>query len=155
MAFGHMCAYGLVAKLDWKTKGVRVGAIYLSHLRFADDIVVLAETSRELEKMIHSLLLESARVGLEMNASKTKIITNSQRFPISSNGQNIEYVDKYIYLGKQALKVKWQWAGHISRFQDNRWTIKATSWKGPLGKINVADQQTVADDIVEKRGVTG
>ncbi|GBP73997.1 Retrovirus-related Pol polyprotein from type-1 retrotransposable element R2 [Eumeta japonica] len=65
-------------KLNWKTKGLGVGGVCLSHLRFADNIVVLAKISRNLEIVIQSLNQESARVGLEMNAAKTKIMTNSQ-----------------------------------------------------------------------------
>lgn len=88
-------------QLDWAKKGIRIGNRYLSHLRFADDIVILAETPKDLETMIESLDQESSRVGLEMNASKTNIMTNSRKRTITVKGNRIEYVDSYIYLGKQ------------------------------------------------------
>lgn len=87
--------------LNWKSKGIKVCGSYLNHLRFADDIAVLAETPAELEEMICSLDRESSKVGLEMNADKTKLITNSHKIPISAKDNTIEYVNSYIYLGKQ------------------------------------------------------
>ena len=245
-------------KLDWKQKGIKIGDCYLHHLKFADDIVLLAETPTKLEDMIHSLDQESSKIGLEMNASKTKVMTNSNKVPIRSRGNNIEYVNSYIYLGKQvsfsrssneeeierrisitwkkfwslkeilkgnydlsmkkivldtcllpcllygcqtwaytkkvkqkirttqrsmersilqirkiqkirsdtirqktkitdaltqALKLKWQWAGHITRLIDNRWTIQTTIWKGPAGKRNIGRPiRRRADDITQIAG---
>lgn len=88
-------------KLDWKNRGVYINGHYLNHLRFADDIVVIAETAKDLEEMMTSLDCESSKIGLEMNAGKTKIITNNRERPIAIKGNNIEYVSEYIYLGKQ------------------------------------------------------
>lgn len=31
----------------------------------------------------------------------------------------------------KAVALKWKWAGHIARLQDQRWTIKVTEWRGP------------------------
>lgn len=53
----------------------------------------------------------------------------------------------------QALKLKWQWAGHISRYTDRRWTIQVTGWKGPQGKRKVGrPNKRWADDISKKAG---
>ncbi|KAL0881844.1 hypothetical protein ABMA27_001620 [Loxostege sticticalis] len=71
------------------------------YIYFSDDIVILAETPKDLETMIESLNQESSRVGLEVNASKTNIMTNSRKRTITVKGNRIEYVDSYIYLGKQ------------------------------------------------------
>ncbi|CAH2084829.1 unnamed protein product [Euphydryas editha] len=63
-------------KLDWKNLGIRINDKYLSHLRFADDIILVSKSSSELEQMIHHLQVENTRVGLEMNLEKTKLMTN-------------------------------------------------------------------------------
>ena len=34
----------------------------------------------------------------------------------------------------QARRRKWIWAGHVSRIQDNRWTLRITTWKSYEGK---------------------
>lgn len=88
-------------QLDWKKKGVYINGQYLNHLRFADDIVIIAETAKDLEEMMRSLDDESSKTGLEMNVNKTKILTNHRQRPLVINGNNIEYVSEYIYLGKQ------------------------------------------------------
>ncbi|GBP44639.1 ATP-dependent DNA helicase Q5 [Eumeta japonica] len=86
--------------IDWADKGILVLNERLTHLRFADDIAMFSETATGLEQMFQNLASESNKVGLEMNTSKTKIMTNSIETPISIEGQNIEYVKEYIYLGK-------------------------------------------------------
>ncbi|XP_069364231.1 uncharacterized protein [Maniola hyperantus] len=49
-------------------------------------LVQLAEKSRE--------------IGLTMNKSKTKIMTNKEQEDIEVDGEKIEYVTQYIYLGQ-------------------------------------------------------
>ncbi|CAH2104094.1 unnamed protein product [Euphydryas editha] len=91
----------IFSKINWDQKGILLNGKYLNHLRFADDIAILAETPKDLEEMVTTLDHESKKVGLDMNTSKTKIMTNHYKRPIQVNGQQIEYVDSYIYLGKQ------------------------------------------------------
>ncbi|CAH2094383.1 unnamed protein product [Euphydryas editha] len=78
-------------KLDWKNRGVYINGHYLNHLRFADDIAIIAETAKDLEEMMSSLDCESSKIGLEMNLNKTKILTNNCERPIMIKGNNIEY----------------------------------------------------------------
>ncbi|CAH2096381.1 unnamed protein product [Euphydryas editha] len=87
--------------LHWKDFGIQIKDTHLSHLRFADDIVLFSESSAELEQMIQSLQLEGEKVGLEMNLEKTKLMTNSTKTPIKIGNVCLDYVDSYIYLGKQ------------------------------------------------------
>ncbi|CAH2270055.1 jg17908 [Pararge aegeria aegeria] len=86
-------------KLNWENKGIKINGKYLSHLRFADDLVLLSEDPKELQYMLESLNRESETVGLEMNKGKTKVMTNKERVPITIKSTNIEYVKDYIYLG--------------------------------------------------------
>ncbi|CAH2216315.1 jg21798, partial [Pararge aegeria aegeria] len=90
----------IFSKLDWNKLGLYIHDAFLSHLRFADDIVILSETSSQLQYMIKSLQLASADVGLEINLTKTMTMTNSCKIPILINGSPLEYAEKYIYLGK-------------------------------------------------------
>lgn len=87
--------------LEWKNNGIWILNKRLTHLRFADDIALFSESATELEYMLQSLNTQSQKIGLKMNASKTKIITNSSRKPIKIEGKPIEYVNDYVYLGKQ------------------------------------------------------
>lgn len=89
------------SKLNWERKGLNINGNFINHLRFADDIILLSESAKEMESMIHSLKTMSYEVGLEMNLDKTKIMSNSIKHPIYLDEKPLEYVDSYIYLGKQ------------------------------------------------------
>ncbi|KAI8434265.1 hypothetical protein MSG28_012359 [Choristoneura fumiferana] len=91
----------IISKLNWSTVGLNINGERISHLRFADDLVLLSENSGELEYMIDTLQKASRQKGLEMNFSKTKVMTNSTRNQISIDNVPLDYVDSYIYLGKQ------------------------------------------------------
>lgn len=54
---------------------------YLSHLRFADGIVILSKTGNELQDILRSLAQVSSKVGLEMNSTKTKVMTKAENGP--------------------------------------------------------------------------
>lgn len=60
--------------LNWQSEGMKVNKDRLTHLRFADDIVLFADTSKKLEKIISTLNEESEKVGLKMNEDKTKTL---------------------------------------------------------------------------------
>lgn len=85
---------------EWKDRGILIKGKMLSHLRFADDIVLFAESTRDLEFMLQALHNHSVKVGLEMNFDKTKIMTNGCKRIIKVEGEPIEFVDDYVYLGK-------------------------------------------------------
>lgn len=86
-------------RMDWKGKGLSINGEKLTHLRFADDLVVFSPTKEGLQEMLSDLDTESRKAGLIMNTSKTKIMTNGTEEPIVVGGSVIEYVSEYIYLG--------------------------------------------------------
>lgn len=93
----------------------------LSHLRFADDLVLFAEDAKTLQDMLQTLSEESNKAGLTMNAYKTKILTNGTKSKITVDDTEIEYVDEYIYLG-QLITTKDQTAKEIQRRVNNSWS---------------------------------
>lgn len=84
--------------LQWETKGINIDGSYLNHLRFADDIVLISNNRHELSDMVKQLNDASKKVGLKMNISKTKIISNNEEH-ILIDGIELENVEEYIYLG--------------------------------------------------------
>ena len=64
----------------------------LTHLRFADDIILMSSSAKDLETMLTDLDTVSREIGLTMNTSKTKIMTNANVIPIHIKGEQIEYV---------------------------------------------------------------
>ena len=104
----------------WNTKGIEVGSKRLTNLRFADDIVLFVPTANELQIMLQDLSTASLKVGLAMNRSKTKVMTNSTKRRVEVDGQEIHYVDEYIYLG-QLVSFENRQEKEIDRRIDNAW----------------------------------
>ncbi|XP_026313952.1 uncharacterized protein LOC113225758 [Hyposmocoma kahamanoa] len=80
--------------LNWTGLVINVNGENLTHLRFADDIVIMAESLQDLQKMLNSLNAASLSVGLQMNLDKTKVLFNELVIsePISINGERLEVV---------------------------------------------------------------
>ncbi|KHN87960.1 Retrovirus-related Pol polyprotein from type-1 retrotransposable element R2, partial [Toxocara canis] len=92
----------LFSELDWDC-GIRVDGERLTHLLFADDCVLFAHSGPELQDKLLQLQIESKKIGLEMNLAKTKWMRNSlcRESRINIEGQIIQEVGSYVYLGQQ------------------------------------------------------
>ena len=87
-------------QLSWETRGLKRNGDYLSHLRFADDIHICANTPHELQQMLQALAVESENQDIKMNKSKTKVMMENDT-PIYFKNAQIEKVESYIYLGQR------------------------------------------------------
>ena len=85
-------------QLNWEGKGVIIDGQYLSHLRFADDVIIMSSLAAELQNMLDELHMAAKKVGLEMNLSKTKVMS-PEPISITIDGEIIEQVQSYVYLG--------------------------------------------------------
>ena len=47
-------------------------------------------------------------------------------------------------------RIKWRWAGHVARMQDNRWTIRITDWTPRYGKRNRGRPATRWRDEIDR-----
>lgn len=94
----------------------------LTHLRFTDDIVLIAETTDQLQTMLTEHDSKSSAIGLRMNHMKTKYV-RSANFPggqMVVGGDEIEEVEKYVYLG-QEVNMRRDMEKEISRRVRARW----------------------------------
>ena len=64
--------YAIINKINWENKGVRIDSEYLSHLIFADDIVLITNSTSKLQEMLQDIHGISKPVGLNMLLGKTK-----------------------------------------------------------------------------------
>ena len=81
---------------------VSIGGRTITNLRFADDIDGLAGDEQELADLVSRLDYTSASYGMEISAEKTKLMTkntNGINKKITVNGQRLETVSKFKYLG--------------------------------------------------------
>ena len=74
-------------KLYSEDLGLHIDGRKLRHLRFADDLILLDESKKKIEKGTQTLKTESSNVGLRMNITKTKLMTNSKMVPIEIQEQ--------------------------------------------------------------------
>ena len=71
----------------------------INNLRYADDTNLMAESEEELKSLLIKLKEESEKVGLKLSFQETKIMTSS---PITSwqiDGETMETVTDFIFLG--------------------------------------------------------
>ena len=70
---------------------------YLSHLRFADDIVLIPNNAEHFQEMLNELNWESLKVGLQMHKGKTRVVFNdkAQRRVIKVDNEALEVVEEY------------------------------------------------------------
>uniref|UniRef100_A0A8R1EQC1 Reverse transcriptase domain-containing protein n=1 Tax=Caenorhabditis japonica TaxID=281687 RepID=A0A8R1EQC1_CAEJA len=86
--------------------GIRINGQNLTHLRFADDIVLVASNPKAASLMIQELVEMCGKVGLRMNTNKTKFMRNkfASQSPVNVTLNNvttcIEEVNEYVYLGR-------------------------------------------------------
>ncbi|GBP52215.1 Retrovirus-related Pol polyprotein from type-1 retrotransposable element R2 [Eumeta japonica] len=57
---------------EWQNLGLNIDGRTLTHLRFADDIVLFAKTPDNLVRMLNELASESRKIGLKLNPEKLK-----------------------------------------------------------------------------------
>ena len=74
--------------------------IMINNLRYADDTTLMAE-SKELNKLLIKVKEEGEKAGLKLDIQKTKIMATS---PITSwqiDGETVERVRNFIFLGSK------------------------------------------------------
>ena len=89
------------AGLEETQAGIKTVRRYISHLRYADDTTLMAESEEELKSLIMKVKEESEKVGLKLNIQKTKIMASG---PITSweiDGETVETVSDFIWGGLQ------------------------------------------------------
>lgn len=106
--------------LDWDSFGININGRQLNHLRFADDLVLISDNAKTLQTMLQQLTEASKMVGLTINKTKTKIMTNRDEIAIKIDSENIEYVKDYIYLG-QIISFKDQTDSEIDKRVSCAW----------------------------------
>ena len=80
---------------------IKIPGRNINNLGYADDITLLAESEEELKSFLMKVKEESEKVGLKLNIQKTKIMASS---PITSwqiDGETVETVSDFIFLGSK------------------------------------------------------
>ena len=89
------------AVLDESQAGIKIAGRNINNLRYADDTTLMAESEEELKSLLMKVIEESEKSGLKFNIQKTKIMASS---PITSwqiNGETMETVRDFIFMGSK------------------------------------------------------
>ena len=81
--------------------GIKIARRNINNLRYADDTTLMAESEEELKSLLMKLEVESEKVGLKFNIQKTKTMASG---PITSwqiDGETMEIVTDFIFLGSK------------------------------------------------------
>ena len=62
--------------MDESQAGIKTAGRNSNNLRYADDIILMAETKEELKNLLMKVKEESEKVGLKFNIQKTKIMAS-------------------------------------------------------------------------------
>ena len=70
-------------------------------LRYAYDTTVMAESEEELKSLLMKVKEESEKVGLKLNIQKTKIMAASPTTSWEIDGETVETMSDFIFLGSK------------------------------------------------------
>ena len=87
--------------LEEEQAGIKIARRNINNLRYADDTTLMAESEEELKSLLMKMKEESKNVGLKLSIQKTKIMASD---PITSwqiDGETVETVADFIFLGSK------------------------------------------------------
>jgi len=89
------------ARLDEAQAGIKIAGRNINNLRYVNDTTLMVESKEELKSLLMKVKEESEKAGLKLNIQKTKIMASG---PITSwqiNGETVETVSDFIFLGSK------------------------------------------------------
>ena len=88
------------AGLDEAQAGIKIAGRNISNLRHADDTTLVAECE-ELKSLLMKVKEESEKVSLKLNIQKTKIMASGLITSWQIDGETMETVTDFIFLGSK------------------------------------------------------
>ena len=87
--------------LDKAQAGVKIARRNINNLRYANDTTFVADSEEKLMSLLIKVKEENKKAGLKLSIQKMKIMASS---PITSwqiDGENVETVSDFIFLGSE------------------------------------------------------
>ena len=89
------------AGLEETQAGIKIVGRNTNNLRYADDTTLMAESEEELKSLLMKVKVESEKVGFKLNIQKTKIMASSLITSWQIDGETVETVADFIFLGSK------------------------------------------------------
>ena len=116
--------------------GIKTAKRNTNNLKFADDTTLIAASEEEPKSLLMKVKEESEKAGLKLNLQKIKIIVSGSITLWQVDGENVETVSDFIFLGS-----------NINVDSDCSHEIKRC-WL--LGRINMSN----LDSVLKSRDIT-
>ena len=101
------CLFNLFAEsitgnpgLDDSQAGIKIARRNTNNLRYANDTTLIAESKEEINSLL-KVKEESEKAGLKLNIQKTKIVASSPIISWQIDGEKVERVSDFIFLGSK------------------------------------------------------
>ena len=89
------------AGLDEAQAEIKTVQRNINNLRYADDTTVMEESKEKLKSLLMRMREERGKAGLKLNTQKTKIMASDLITPWQINGETMETVTEFYFLGLQ------------------------------------------------------
>ena len=89
------------AGLEEAQAGIKIAGRNINNLRYADDTTLTAESEEKLKSFLMKVKEENKNVGLKHNIPKTKIMASGPITPWKIDGETMEAVRDFIFLGSK------------------------------------------------------
>ena len=89
------------AELDEAQAGIKIAGRNINNLIYSDDTTLMAEREEELKSLLMKVKEESEKIGLKLNIQKTKIMASSPTTSWEIDGETVETVSGFIFLGSK------------------------------------------------------
>ena len=88
------------ARLDESQAEIKIARRNTNNLRYADDTTLMAESEEEINSLL-KVKEEREKAGLKLNIQKMKIMVSSAITSWQTDGQKVETVSGFIFLGSK------------------------------------------------------
>ena len=89
------------AGLDEAQAGIKIARRNINNLRYADDTSLMAKSEEELKSPLMKVKRREWKADLKLNIQKTKIMASGPITPWQIDGETMETVSDFIFLGSK------------------------------------------------------
>ena len=81
--------------------GIKIAKRNINNLRFVDDTTLMTESEEVLKSLLMRVKEESEKTGLKLSIQKTNIMASSPMTSWQTDGEKVEIVTDFIFLGSK------------------------------------------------------
>ena len=89
------------ARLGDSQAGIKIARKNINNLRYADDTTVMAEREEKVKTLSMKVKEENEKADLKLNIQKTKIMASCPTTSWQIDGETMETVTDFIFLGSR------------------------------------------------------